>query len=145
MMNKSENRMKSKINLVILLALVLVSAKPISERMAKLTIVNKSGMAIELRLTGSDTGSFYYLRLPKGDRIVPEEDVFWIVPDQYSSSLYYVQLWDPVYGYSCSSKSQSLDLRRNIRLMVFECDHRIAAPGEIPIIKYGASSGRRGR
>jgi hypothetical protein len=137
--------MKRKFHLLFLIALVLISAKPVSTRMTRLTVVNKSGMAIELSLTGSETSSFYYLRVAKGDRIVPLEVNFTIYPDKYSSSLYYVELWDPVYGSTCSSKSQSLDLRRNIRLMVFECDRQIAAPGEIPTVKYGAGRGKRGR
>jgi hypothetical protein len=137
--------MKNKHYLLFLITLIFISAKPVSTRMTRLTVVNKSGMAIELSLTGSETSSFYYLRVAEGDRMVPNEANFTIFPDQYASSLYYVELWDPVYGSSCSSKSQSLDLHRNIRLMVFECDRQIAAPGEIPTIKYGAGGGRRGR
>ena len=72
------------------------------------------------------------------------EKVFTVVPDEYSASLYYVELWDPVYGATCGSKAQYLDLRRNVRVVVRECNHTFAQPGEPPaLVKFGAPAKRK--
>jgi hypothetical protein len=63
-----------------------------------------------------------------------------VARDQYSSTLYYIELWDPVYGYSCSSMDQILDITRNIKVVVSECTRTFPNGGEPPsIIKYGVS------
>ena len=135
--------MKTKTSLILLLALAtLVSAGAAPARLARLTVVNKSGRAVEIRLTGVELGASYYLHVPLGIRESPQEQVFTVVRDRYSSTLYYVELWDPVYGYSCASKSQTLDLVRNVKVIVLECDRRVPNRGESPsLIKYGGGSG----
>jgi hypothetical protein len=134
--------MKVRVFFLCLIALTLVSASTPAGRLVTLTVINKSGRAIELSLTGKGTGSFYYLRVPAGDREVPTEKDFTVLADQYSSTLHYVELWDPVYGYTCKSKSQSLNLTRQVRLFVLECEISPANAGEPPsIVKYGGRGG----
>jgi hypothetical protein len=137
---------KKLLLVVFLLALISTSASSPPGRLVQLTVVNKSGLKIEISLTGQCEETFYYLRVPKGDRASPMEKTFTLVPDTYSTSLYYIELWDPVYGYSCSSKSQTLDLTRNVRMVVLPCDRTPPNSGEIPAtVKYGATGGRRRR
>jgi len=138
------NIMKKTLLLLSILTLVSISANAFVPRVVKnLTVINKSGRAIEISLTGTETDNFYYLRVPAGDRIAPVERVFEIFPDVYRSQLHYVELWDPVYGYSCGSKSQTLDLTRNVRVVVLECERNAPNNGEPPsMLKYGARGGR---
>ena len=138
--------MKKYLWLVSILALFLVSASSAKSSLKKLTVLNKSSMDIEMRLNGSDSDNFYYLRIPAGSEMMPTEKIFTVEPDEYLASLYYVELWDPVYGATCGLKAQSLDLRRNVRVVVRECDHQFAQPGEPPaVIKFGAPTRRPGR
>jgi hypothetical protein len=112
----------------------------------RLTVVNRSGKAVELVLSGEEEGEMYALRIPKGTRQSPTEKVFTLVPDTYSAELTYVELWDPVYGYTCSSKSQTLDASRSLRVVILECDRNARNGGEPPkMTKFGAGRGGRGR
>jgi len=102
---------------------------------------------VEIRLTGQTWEYFYYLRIPKGTRENPTVQTFTIVPDYYDSTLYYIELWDPVYGYHCGSisetgsSSETLDVRHNARVTVVECDVTPAKSEESPkITKYGSGS-----
>ena len=135
--------MKKILLIASLLTLILIAAGPKPPKLVRLTVVNKSGLPLEISLTGSCEDNYYYLRVPEGDRLFPTKKVFTVAPDMYSARLYYIELWDPVYGYSCSSKSQQLDVRHNTRVMVLECDRTPACPGETSIVKFGA--GRRTR
>ena len=138
--------MRTKTILVLVVfAFVLLGMSPAATRLARLTVVNKSGRAIELSLTGQETGTFYYLRLPEGTRLAPAEQVFTIVRDTYTSSLYYVELWDPVYGATCGMKSQSLDVTHPVRLIVFDCETNPPNAGDPPsLVKYAGHTSRRG-
>jgi hypothetical protein len=140
--------MKKMLWLVPLLALILIAAAAGSGafRPMRLTVINKSSMALELSLMGTEEQNFYYLRIPEGSRDVPTEKVFTIIPDVYTSRIYFVELWDPVYGHSCTDESESLDIRRDVRVIVFECNRRPPNRGEPPsLVKYGAGRGKRGR
>lgn len=131
--------MKRMMLLLALFSLALLAASPwAGGRPAVLTVINKSGLAVEISLSGAELENTYYLRVPAGDRTAPTVKTFEIVRDQYTSTLYYVELWDPVYGYSCSRDSQRLDLTRNVRVVVTECDRNASAPGESSMLKYGA-------
>jgi len=139
--------MIKKLLLVIgLLALLTTAAKKPPVRMAQLTVINKANLKVEIKLTGKYQENTYYFRIPKGNYTLPVEKTFSIVPDTYSSNLYYIKLWDPVYGYSCSSKSQTLEVKHNVRVIVLPCDRTPVNGGEAPsLIKYGGSrsGGRR--
>jgi hypothetical protein len=56
--------------------------------------------------------------------------------------VYYKELWDPVYGYSCSAKSTTIDATRNVRVVISECDWTPPVPGEDSMVKLGASKRR---
>ncbi len=139
--------MRKTIYLFIVCCAILTTGADLANiKLARLTVINKSGLPVELRLTGVTTGQFYYLRIPTGDRLLPTETVYTVLRDEYQSQLYYVELWDPVYGSKCGSKSMPLDIRHNVRLTVLECELSHVPPGEAPaIIKYGFSAGKRKR
>ena len=138
--------MKKTLLLLSLLVIFTMSASAEGIRLVRLTVINKSGMDIELSLTGKNQEEFYYLRVPEGDRSSPTEVVFTVVPDEYSSQIYYVELWDPVYGATCGLESQTLDVSGNVRLVVTECTMTPPNNGEPPaIIKYGAPQVKKGR
>lgn len=132
--------MKRSTIIISLLALLLISANGLPIRLVRLTIVNKSGFPLEIRLTNEeDSNSFYYLRLDEGDRSNPIEKIFTIIPGRYLMQPYYIELWDPVYGYSCSEPgSRILYAERNIRITILECDYSVPRfnLGEPTIWKY---------
>ena len=110
----------------------------------RLTVVNKAGMPVEISMTGKNLEQFYYLRVPEGSVDAPIVETFSIAPDLYASSIYYVELWDPVYGAQCGTKGQSLDLNYNVRVVVLPCTWTPPNGGEAPsILKYGGRTMRR--
>ena len=75
-----------KVSLLILLVIVLstVMMAAIPTKMMRLTIINKSGFDVFMKLTGSNlTGAFYYLTVPSGDRDTPMVKVFTVMQDAY--------------------------------------------------------------
>jgi hypothetical protein len=121
-----------------------LGAAPI--RLVRLKVVNKSAMQIEISLTGKHFENFYYLHVPQGTSLTPVEQYYTVVPDTYSSSVYFVELWDPVYGHKCTDEAQSLDVRRNVVLIVFACAFTPPNAGEQPsMVKYGGRPVKRGR
>jgi hypothetical protein len=131
--------------LLIILGLFSISGTKIKS-LVRLTIVNKAERRVELSLTGKYFEQSYYLYIPEGDKLMPFEKTFTIVPDVYTSSLYYWELWDPVYGNQCGTKGQTLDVTRNVRLTVLPCDLTPANGGEPPqIVKYGGQNRKVGR
>jgi hypothetical protein len=75
-----------KVSLLVLLAIVastlLMAAIPTT--IVRLTIINKSGFDVYMKLTGSDvTKAFYYLTVPSGTRDTPVVKVFTIMSDLY--------------------------------------------------------------
>ena len=76
----------------------------------------------------------------------PTEQTFEVLPDTYTSSLFYVEIYDPVYGYTFDTKSMQLPVYRKVRVTVTGCDHTTRGRPEPPsILKYGVSAGRRAR
>ena len=137
---------KKTVLIFVILALGLIGAAPSSTRLTRLTIVNKSGRAVEISLTGNETKQFYYLHVPEGDRIAPAEREFTVIPDTYASTVHYVELWDPVYGYQCKSEGLTLELKHNVRATVFDCEHNPPNGGEPPaIVKYGGGGRKMAR
>jgi hypothetical protein len=136
-----------KIIFLVLLALLLVGAAPFKVLMLKrLTVINKSGMELELELTGTCDENWYYLHVPEGTHMDPSTTVFTITPDVYSMTANYIELWDPVYGYTCGdTSSHSVDVTRNVRIVILECNLKPPNGGEPSMIKLGGASGRRGR
>ncbi len=138
--------MAKKVMLVLtLLSLLLVGACPKPTKLIRLTVVNKSGRSIEIGMTGSVIDKYnnknqYYLRIQKEDLRGSTLRVFTIVPDKYSLSIHYVELWDPVYGYKCKSASLTIEAYHNTRVEVPVCTQSSANQGEPSMYKV---SGRR--
>jgi hypothetical protein len=75
-----------KVSLLVLLAILastlLMAAIPTT--IVRLTIINKSGFDVYMKLEGSAvTGAFYYLTVPSGTRSTPTVKVFTIMSDLY--------------------------------------------------------------
>jgi hypothetical protein len=129
--------------LILILALAALGAKSI--RTVRVTVINKSGMPVEVRLTGTYQEEIYYLRLPEGDRTSPTLGVVDVLPDEYSFEIFYVELWDPVYGTKCGEGSNYAEVTHSTRLTVLECSNSTPNNGEPPsILKYPAGRGRGG-
>jgi hypothetical protein len=129
--------MKKSSMLVALISLILISANTRPVNLVRLTIINKSGLPMEIKLTGEDDENFYYLHIPEGDRELPSETIFTIVPDIYKMQPYYIELWDPVYGYSCGGAgAKTLYAARNIRITFLECGYSPRNKGEPGVLKY---------
>lgn len=138
--------MKRNLIIILLLSTLLIGASPV--RTVRLTVVNKSGLPVEISLTGQYLENTYYLRVPEGDRLFPAEKHIDLIPDQYSMRIYYIELWDPVYGYDCTEGGKSVPILHATRLTFLGCTYATPNNGEPPaILKYpgGARSGRRGR
>jgi hypothetical protein len=76
-----------KVSLLVLLAILastlLMAAIPTT--IVRLTMINKSGYDVYMKLEGSAvTQGFYYLTVPAGDRDVPTVKVFTIMTDLYT-------------------------------------------------------------
>lgn len=123
--------MKRILILITLLSLLLISADRPKDTI-RLTIINKSGMdiAIQLRsrtfeaINSKDVfrGEFYYMPVAEGTREAPNVKAFDIQRDTYAMQLLYVETYDPVYGYKCTTPApNSLIARNNIRLVVLPC------------------------
>lgn len=125
--------------------LALAGSKPLD--VIRFTVVNKSGMEIAIQLRGQDqvcmncaetkTGQIYYLPVLEGDRDTPVEKTFVIERATYGMQLYYLETWDPVYGFKCGTpRPNALLARRNLRLTVLPCDFTPGNVGEPGMRKY---------
>lgn len=140
--------MKRMLILISLFSLLLIGAdRPVDT--IRLTIINKSGMEIAVQLRSKDTecanskdivrGEFYYLKVLEGDREEPTLKVFDIQKETYAMQLFYLETYDPVYGFKCATPlPNALIARRNIRLVVLPCSF-VPSPkavGEPSMRKY---------
>lgn len=131
--------MRKKLLIISLLAVLLIAASSSYTKLYRLTIINKSGMEMAISLLGEDDSHQYYLRVPEGDRRSPTETIFTIVPDTYSINAYYIEPWDPVYGYTCNDPGgKTLEAERNIRLTFTECNYTPRNGGEPSMWKFNA-------
>jgi hypothetical protein len=124
---------KSLLILFSILSLSLLGASLIPVKKVQLTIVNKSSMPMEFRLEGfnGDFEFFYYLRVPEGNRLIPAVESFTIYKGEYNLNPYYIEVWDPVYGYICDNTvSQTLCISHNTRLVFVECDPNVSILGK---------------
>lgn len=139
--------MKRTFLIITLLTTFLMGASPVTTRLVRLTIINKSGMPLEISLTGSEDEVNYYLRVAEGDRTIPVVTVFTIHPDEYQMRVYFVELWDPVYGATCDDTAgQRVDATHNVRVVVHPCKYTPPNGGEPPsMLKYGGRSHKRPR
>lgn len=108
-----------KVSLLILLAIVLSTMlmAAVPTKMVRLTVINKSGYDVFIKLTGSAvTDAFYYLTIPSGDRDAPTIKVFTIMSDLYDR-----ETWQ------CDGVKSSgiLIVDGNIRLTFTPCGERL--------------------
>ena len=129
--------MKKGLLSIALAALFLIAASQPYTRLVRLRVINKAGMPVEIKLTGSDPNHYYYLRIPTGDHECPMERVFTIVPDTYNVTTYFIETWDPVYGYDCSPTTSKIEANTNVRVTVLECKRIMHHLGEHPLYKIG--------
>jgi hypothetical protein len=125
--------------LIILLSSSLISAK--GSELMTLTIINKSGQQVAVRLITPDNTRFYYLPVPIGDSTNPSQTKFTIFKTLYRMRLVYFERYDPKTGYECpSSRSATLIAGRNIRVTVVPCLIRpceCGREGEPTMVKMG--------
>ena len=131
--------MRKMLLIISLLAVLVIAASSAYTKLYRLTIINKSGMEMAIGLLGEDDNNQYYLRVPAGDRRSPTETIFTLVPDTYSINAYYIEPWDPVYGYTCNDPGgKTLVAERNIRLTFTECNYTPRNGGEPSMWKFNA-------
>lgn len=128
-----------------LLGLLLVGACPKPTKLIRLTVVNKSGLPIEIGMTGQIyfnefQKNTYYLSLQKNDPRGSTVREFTVIPDKYSMQFNYIELWDPVYGKRCKAITQTVEAYHNTRIMVPDCKFKPPNKGEPSMVKVG---GRR--
>jgi hypothetical protein len=129
--------MFKKFSLLALLAIIFLTGFDTLD-LHTLTIVNKSGMEIAVRLKGVEEEELYYLPVPEGSRTEPTSRNFSIVEDTYSAQVMYIEYWDPVYGFQCSSAATQFTANRNVRMIVVECDRRVVGTKEPGYVKVPA-------
>jgi hypothetical protein len=130
--------MRKTILVIALLSLFLISAAP--ENTIRLTLRNKTGMDIAVQLINGDYNDFdylYYLNVAEGDRQYPTEKHFDIAPGIYNMQVFYLDTWDPVYGFKCDdSLPIQLNARKNMRVTVIECGREPPNWGEPTMTKF---------
>jgi hypothetical protein len=140
--------MKKLLATISVCALLLIGAD-IPKDTIRLTVINKSKMDIAIQLKSKDVecanspeiirGDFYYLTVLEGDRNVPNTKAFDIQRNTYAMQMFYLETYDPVYGFKCKTPSpNALIAQRNIRLVVLPCDFTPGpkAVGEPSMRKY---------
>jgi hypothetical protein len=147
-MPNGNHTMKIRLILISLLAIFLLGAtRPVDT--VRLTVVNKAEMDIAIRLTSKTYecancadvvyGDFYYLTVLEGSRETPNVKAFDIQKNDYAMQLFYLETYDPVYGYKCETPAVNVIMaRRNIRLVVLPCDFKMGPKqiGEASMRKY---------
>jgi len=134
--SKEDQKMKKALLITSILALFLVSAAPV--KLARLTVINKSGMEIAIQLRSMEDDLLtYYLRVPEGDKDHPYSMVFTIERDAYYMQLHYIETYDPVYGFKCTTQPPNqLVAFRNLRVVFLGCGEAPPNWGEPSMVKY---------
>jgi len=114
--------MKKTILLVVAVVMIasLILASGPALRVVRLTVINKSGNDVFLKLEGSDIGKqFYYLTIPAGTKTFPTVRVFTVVEDVYTRTTTYGEgKYDACVGVSSSGQ---LVMASNVRLNFVPC------------------------
>lgn len=128
--------MKLRFLLIIVLAASLISAK--GSELMTLTIRNKSGQKVAVRLITPDNSLFYYLIVPANEPHTISDTTFTIPKTLYRMRLIYYLDADPATGYECpASRSATLMAVRNIRITLTPCFQAPVNPGEPTQVKFG--------
>ena len=129
-------RLKTRLIILAVIAVMLIGAK--GSPLIRLTIRNKSGQQIAVRLTKDDLSRFYYLHVPAGDSYNPNDVTFTVVKDIYRMRIFYFLESDPETGYECIlTRNAVLLARRNIRVTVTQCFGYPPTRGEPTQVKMG--------
>ncbi|OGO30418.1 MAG: hypothetical protein A2Z16_00085 [Chloroflexi bacterium RBG_16_54_18] len=121
--NCSGNVMKKILPWFVILTILLTGAKSKNFDLVRFTVINESPFPLGISLTGLFTESIYYLHLPEGDPEFPVERTFTIARDEYQMQVYYIDLWDPVYGYTCTTgQGGTLNAKSNSTITVKHCN-----------------------
>jgi hypothetical protein len=104
---------------VMLISAFLMASGP-SLRIVRLTIINKSGNDVMMKLEGSDIGKqFYYLTVPAGTKTFPNVSSFTVLEDIYSRTTWYGEgKYAQCVG---TSSSGQLVMASNVRLTFTDC------------------------
>jgi len=130
--------MRTRLLLVALLALTLISGAGKGYDYAAITIVNKSGQELAVGLINMDNSRIYYIPIPKGDRQSPYVYRFTVEQDSYRMRVYYMETYDPKTGQQCRfARASTLLAFRNIRVTVTECIGQPPTRGEPSMVKMG--------
>ena len=126
-----------------IMALFLMGAKPTKTALVRLTIVNKSWVELFIHLdnlaTNYEDNVIYNFTIPEGDHESPTVREFAINRDVYDVQVYYVETWDPVYGYTiCGNSTGKTQLiaNRQHRWVFTECSRERPRPGEPTMEKF---------
>jgi hypothetical protein len=107
-----------KVSLLVLLAIVATSLlmAAIPTTVVRLTIINKSGYDVFMKLEGSAvTNQFYYLTVPSGTRDTPTVKVFTVMSDVYTRT---------TWQCNGAKSSGTLIVDGNIRLTFTPCGEK---------------------
>ena len=112
--------------MLLVLTVMLVSAFLMASgptlRVVTLTVINKSGNEVMIKLEGSDVGKqFYYLTIPAGNKDWPHTEVFTVLEDVYKRTTWYGE-GDVAQCVGLSS-SGWLVMDRNNRLVFTPCNY----------------------
>ncbi len=104
---------------VMLVSAVLMASGPTLD-IKKLTIINKSGNDVMIKLEGSDVGQqFYYLTIAAGTKEWPTVEVFTVLEDIYKRTTWYGE-GDNAACVGWKSTGW-LNMGRNVRLVFTPC------------------------
>lgn len=121
--NYSRNVMKKYLPWFLILTVLLSAARTKNLDLVRFTVVNQSPFPLGISLTGLFTESIYYLSVPEGDPEFPVERTFTIARDEYQMQVYYIDMWDPVYGYTCTTgQGGTLNAKSNSSITVKHCN-----------------------
>jgi len=120
-----------KVSLLVLLAILastlLMAAIPTT--IVRLTIINKSGYDVYMKLEGSSvTQGFYYLTVPSGDRDIPTVKVFTIMTDLYKRT---------TWQCNGTKSTGTLIVDGNLRLTFTPCGERACTWDAVTLQLWG--------
>lgn len=109
------NKQVFLISLTLLLALLVAQQfTTLANKLTlvRVTVINKSGHVVYLKMQGTDTDAFYYIVIKEGTKLEPSVKVYRIVVDEYQRTTW-----------SCDGiKSEgTLAITRNMRLIFASC------------------------
>jgi hypothetical protein len=127
--------MKLRLTLIAILALFLLGAK--GAKVSTLTLVNKSGMSVNVSILANDLSKNYFLNIPEGSRTSPYTTKVTIISDTYRMRVFWLGDKDPATGGPCRvSHTAQLVAERNIRIVINECNERNIPVGEPTMYKF---------